>query len=199
MIIQWTSTNVQSKDQTNVPIQETRRIRKAMQTRSIEIPESRLIDFLTNCINNAAVFPRASLHRLAVGKWTRQVRGMNHGYAYKYYAGQGLERRGQLGCVFNMQIEEMGLQHAVRRPGDISKRTTARIISLQPTYIDIMQIHPAANVSSAFDIPLFCPRYVFPNFSILDKLAGLFPYLLESTCSVHSIICPRNWNNYQLQ
>lgn len=57
---------------------------------------------------------------------------------------EGLERRGQLGCVFNMQIEEMGLHHAVPRSlGDISSRTTARIISLRPTYIDIMQIHPS--------------------------------------------------------
>ena len=60
-----------------------------------------------------------------------------------------------------MQIEEMGLQHAVRRPGDISRGAPLRgLYSCRPTYvyIDIMQIlAQAGNVSSAFDVPLFCP------------------------------------------
>ena len=55
--------------------------------------------------------------------------------------------------------------------GDISRGVPLRgLYPCRPTYvyIDIMQILArAGNVSSAFDVPLFCPRYVHsPNFSI---------------------------------
>lgn len=96
-----------------------------------------LIDFLTNCINNAAVCspsPSPPL-RVCTGCWPqenehaksaewimdtrintsgREERNRERGREGGNDAEEeGLERRGQLGCVFNMQIEEMGLHHAV--------------------------------------------------------------------------------------
>ena len=70
-------------------IEETRWIRNAAQTRGVSkyIPTDArgLIDFLTNCINNADGVPA----RGVCTGWPQenehgQVRRMNHGYAYKY-------------------------------------------------------------------------------------------------------------------